>query len=154
MIKKLYEIKVETRKRIGISFLIIGLACWFIPFILKFYFDMPNEQGWGTIGQIFLMVSLIFFSSPEKKPVINMIKQPLDHIQFNNNEMKIGDACCIKVARIRKVALSHDELCGYFSLPYNPISPGVVVNFIFPPDKFAEVKAFLQHELGDVEFIT
>ncbi len=153
MIKKLYEIKAETRKRIGISVLIIGLICWFMSFILKFYFDMPNEQGWGTIGQMFLMISLIFFLSPEKVPE-NMVKQPINHIQFNNNEMKVGDTCCIKVASIRKVALSHDDLYGYFSLPYNPISPGVVPSFIFPPEKFAEVKAFLQHELSDVEFIT
>lgn len=83
-----------------------------------------------------------------------IVKDPINHLTFNDNVLYIGSDC-VPVDQIRKVAL---DTCGensFFSLPYNQIKPGVVPAFEFPPEQFEDVKSHLKNGLpATVTFIS
>jgi hypothetical protein len=75
-----------------------------------------------------------------------IVKDPINHLTFNDNLLKIG-ADSVPVQQIRKVAMDTCGETSFFSLPYNQIKPGVVPAFEFPPEQFEDVKSHLKKGL-------
>lgn len=68
--------------------------------------------------------------------------------------MIIGDLS-IKKSAIRKIAIDSVKDRGYFSLPYNQLSPGKIPEFVFPSNKVISFCEYLKQEFpSNVEFIT
>ena len=80
------------------------------------------------------------------------VKDPVKYVTFNNGHIQFGSTS-IPVHKVTRVALETTNEHCYFSLPYNPTSPGNPPGFVFPARKAAEFKRYLQTELGDIHFI-
>ncbi|WP_444891492.1 hypothetical protein [Microbulbifer sp. DLAB2-AA] len=100
------------------------------------------------------ITALIAINYNRKKFQQPIIEDPVSHVRFDGEFILIGDHS-IKRSEIRKVAIDSVKDRGYFSLPYNQISPGEIPEFIFPSSKFTSFRAHLQKEFDtNVEFIT
>jgi len=101
-----------------------------------------------------LISSMIFCIAFNRKNNPQYIQNPVSYILFDSINMTIGTTV-LPVSSIRKVALDTVKNEGYFSLPLNHFSSGVVPEFIFPAAKVDELTIYLKLHLPDsVEFIT
>lgn len=97
------------------------------------------------------MVFVIGFSRLYRQ---QYIEDPVSYIAFDDINMSVGSAT-FPITSIRQVALDTVKNEGYFSLPLNHSSPGVVPEFIFPAVKIDALTNYLKKHLPDsVEFIT
>lgn len=80
------------------------------------------------------------------------VMDPVNYVTFNNGHIQFGSTS-IPVHKVTRVALETTGEHCYFSLPYNPTTPGNPPGFAFPASKAAEFKRYLQGELGDILFI-
>ena len=80
------------------------------------------------------------------------VKDPVNYVTFNDGHIQFGSAS-IPIHKVTRVALETIREHCYFSLPYNPTTPGNPPGFVFPASKVAEFKHYLQAELGDITFI-
>ncbi len=143
-----------TIKRLKIINTFIILPYIILLLILKIIF-LYEIEWLSMVAPMLVAVQLFFLSSTpqDTKIKVEQVEDPLTYIQFNNDEMKIGD-CSIKSFNVHKVAILIDENYGNFSLPYNPSGPGKIHHFVFPATQLGEFKTHLKQGLGDVQFIT
>ena len=80
------------------------------------------------------------------------VKDPVKYVTFNNGHIQFGSTS-ITLHKVTRVALETTREHCYFSLPYNPTTPGNPPGFVFPASKAVEFKRYLQTELGDIHFI-
>jgi hypothetical protein len=85
-------------------------------------------------------------------PILKVIENPIAHIRFEGDMMLVGDLT-FKAHSIHKVAIDVLDGVGYFSLPYNQISAGNILQFNFPVQKMSTLKEHLRQGLSDVQFI-
>ncbi|WP_444899214.1 hypothetical protein ACJJIX_09525 [Microbulbifer sp. VAAC004] len=121
-----------------------------LTYVVTLYLP-ESEPFWKTI---LITTALIYLATNRKKFQQPIIEDPVSHVRFDGEFIFIGDHS-IKRSEIRKVAIDSVKDRGYFSLPYNQISPGEIPEFIFPSSKFTSFRAHLQKEFDtNVEFIT
>lgn len=99
-----------------------------------------------------LMFGLCFLFLPRSHAKPKLVDDPVAHIKFIDDQIVVGDTS-LAISKIRKVALDKDDRCGYFSLPFNHIKPGVFPNFIFSPEQFDCLNEHLKRGLPHAEIV-
>ncbi|NVK54023.1 MAG: hypothetical protein HWE26_00295 [Alteromonadaceae bacterium] len=80
------------------------------------------------------------------------IERPEAYVRFENDTMFVGNTG-IELAKINKVALEVvNERC-YFSLPFNPTSPGQCPAFTFAASQRPAFQQYLRSHMKDVEIL-
>ncbi|MDG6096086.1 hypothetical protein EXU34_01335 [Alteromonas sp. ZYF713] len=80
------------------------------------------------------------------------VMDPVKYVTFNDGHIQFGSTS-IPAHKVTRVALETTSEHCYFSLPYNPTTPGNPPGFVFPARKAAEFRCYLQAELGNIHFI-
>ena len=99
-----------------------------------------------------LMFGLCFWFLLRPHFKAKLVDNPVAHIQFIDDQIVVGDTS-LAISKIRKVALDKDDRCGYFSLPFNHIKPGVFPNFIFSLEQFDCLNEHLKRGLPNAEIV-
>ncbi|WP_444938247.1 hypothetical protein [Microbulbifer sp. JMSA002] len=121
-----------------------------LTYVVTLYLP-ESEPFWKTI---LITTALIYLATNREKFQQPIIEDPVSYVRFDGEFIFIGDHS-IKRSEIRKVAVDSVKDRGYFSLPYNQISPGEIPEFTFPSSKIISFRAHLQKEFDtNVEFIT
>ncbi|WP_444887866.1 hypothetical protein [Microbulbifer sp. JMSA008] len=121
-----------------------------LTYVVTLYLP-ESEPFWKTI---LITTALIYLATNRKKFQQPIIEDPVSYVRFDGEFIFIGDHS-IKRSEIRKVAVDSVKDRGYFSLPYNQISPGEIPEFTFPSSKITSFRAHLQKKFDtNVEFIT
>ncbi|WP_444883588.1 hypothetical protein [Microbulbifer sp. PSTR4-B] len=121
-----------------------------LTYVVTLYLP-ESEPFWKTI---LITTALIYLATNREKFQQPIIEDPVSYVRFDGEFILIGDHS-IKRSEIRKVAVDSVKDRGYFSLPYNQISPGEIPEFTFPSSKITSFRAHLQKEFDtNVEFIT
>ncbi|QFT53284.1 hypothetical protein [Microbulbifer sp. THAF38] len=130
-----------------------GLLFWsilFSTYLVTLNFP-ATEFAWKLL---LIFTALLYFCTNRDKFQRSIIDDPISYVRFDGEFMIIGDLS-IKKSAIRKIAIDSVKDRGYFSLPYNQLSPGKIPEFVFPSNKVISFCEYLKQEFpSNVEFIT
>ncbi|KMT65166.1 hypothetical protein [Catenovulum maritimum] len=123
------KLKTLSKKQIR-NLQIYGLIlCGYV--LWCFVTDRSLEFVFIIIAIVQLLVSFYFEEDQRLNSQLPIVQNPTDYLRFSNDEIVFNNHRFMQ-NNIRKVAIEPVGDVVYFSLPFNPIAPGVIAGFRFP----------------------